>query len=72
MKRYLLFSGCSYYPCGGVEDFEKSFSSPEAIVQHFRDLDKRDKKPDWANVLDIHTGTKYSINLYSFQFSKLQ
>lgn len=71
MKRFLLFSGDDYYPCGGVEDFVKGFESPEAIEQHLRDLDKVNKKPDWSNVLDIKTGTKYYVDRYSYQLKKL-
>lgn len=72
MKRYLLFSGDGYYPCGGVEDFVRGFSSPEAIEQHLRTLAERDEKPDWSNVLDIQTGTRYYVDRYTYQLKKLQ
>ena len=31
MKRYLLFAGDNYYPCGGWNDFEGSFDTKEEI-----------------------------------------
>lgn len=43
MKRFLLFSGDGCYPSGGVEDFVRGFSSPEAIEQHLRALDEKGK-----------------------------
>lgn len=41
VKRYLLFSGDDCYLCGGVEDFVRSFSSQEAIIQHLKSLDEK-------------------------------
>lgn len=72
MKRFLLFSGDGYYPNGGVEDFIRGFSSPESIEQHLRALADKGEKPDWSNVLDIQTGTKYYIDRYTYQLVKLQ
>ena len=72
MKRFLLFSGDEDYPCGGIEDFVRGFSSPESIEQHLRALDKKGDKPDWSNVLDIKTGTKYHIDRDTYQLVKLQ
>lgn len=72
MKRYLLFSGCDYYPSGGVEDFVRSFESPKAIEQHLRFLDEKDEKPEWSNVLDIVTGTRYSVDRYSYRLKKIE
>ena len=72
MKRYLLFTGNSYYPCGGVEDFVKSFESMEAITQHLEQLKSIYNTPDWCNALDTHTGTKYHIDSWTFKFKKLK
>ena len=72
MKRFLLFSGDGYYSNGGVEDFVRGFSSPESIEQHLRTLDEKGEKPDWSNVLDIQTGTKYYVDRFTYQFKKIQ
>ena len=74
MKRYLLFSGDDYYPRGGVEDFVRSFESMSAITQHLKDLYEKGEEPDWANALDIRTGTKYDIycdGTHDYRFRKL-
>lgn len=71
MKRYLLFSGNSHYPSGGVNDYIKSFPSMGAIEQHLKDLYEKDKSPDWANALDVVTGTRYTIDMYECRFNKL-
>ena len=72
MKRFLLFSGDGYYSKGGVEDFIRGFSSLESIEQHLRALDKKGDKPDWSNILDIQTGTKYYVDSDTYQLVKLQ
>lgn len=71
MKRYLLFSGDNCYPSGGVSDYVRSFSSMKAIEQHLKDLYEKDKSPDWANALDVVTGTRYTIDMYEYRFNKL-
>ena len=71
MKRFLLFSGDGYYPCGGVEDFVRGFKSLESIEQHLRALDENGEKPDWSNVLDIQTSTKYYVDRYTYQCRKI-
>ena len=72
MKRYLLFSGDSYCPSGGVSDYVKSFSSMKAIEQHLKDLHKKDESPYWANALDVVTGTRYAIDMDEYRFNKLE
>ena len=53
MKRFLLFQGLSYYPCGGVYDFINSFDTfEEATSQSKEDI-------DWQNILDVQTGKRY-------------
>lgn len=48
LKRYLLFTFSSYYPCGGAEDFVGSFDTFEEAEENIKD--------DEANILDTETG----------------
>ena len=52
MKRFLMFAGQTYYPCGGVEDLQGDYNDIEeakaaAEASHF----------DWAQVFDTGTDT---------------
>lgn len=56
MKRFLLFSGCEYYPAGGMDDFNDDFddledavNAAEAII-----LDKNNYSP-WVHVYDTES-----------------
>lgn len=46
MKRYWLFAGENYYPCGGMRDFKGAFDSPEEARAH------PTGGADWAHVFD--------------------
>lgn len=50
MKRYLLFSGDDYYPCGGWDDFEGDFDTLEESLK----LTKK-HSDDWCHVVDTVT-----------------
>jgi hypothetical protein len=51
VKRYLLFSGSSYYPCGGWDDFRGDYDSRDAAIgQGAKSLG------DWFHVVDLETG----------------
>jgi hypothetical protein len=52
MKRYLLFAGDYYYPCGGMNDFIKSFDTANDAFEHALSL-----KVDWCHMLDSQTGS---------------
>lgn len=47
MNRFLLFGGNTYYPCGGGDDFIRTFSTLEEAKEHCigRSL-------DWFHVWD--------------------
>ncbi len=49
MKRFIVFAGDNYYPCGGAYDF----------MGEFEDLDDAMQSPsrgDWYHIFDTHTG----------------
>lgn len=51
MKRFILFAGYTYYPCGGADDMRGSFdtlleATTQAATTHC----------DWWHVLDTQTG----------------
>lgn len=52
MKRFLIFSGLTYYPCGGFQDFKGSFDTYvealEFCVSH---------PDDWHQIVDSTTST---------------
>ncbi len=50
MKRFLLFSGDTYYPYGGFWDCNHSFDSLEEAVSF-----AASKDDDWYHVVDIQT-----------------
>lgn len=72
MKRFLLFSGVDYYPCGGVNDFEGSFESMGAIVQQISQWKSDDNLPDWCNALDTETGKRYCVDVYRLEFKEMR
>ena len=54
MKRYALFAGEFYYPCGGWEDFVQAFDTSKEAHDYF----KTNKKQcgNWYQVIDLQTG----------------
>jgi hypothetical protein len=50
-KRYLLFAGDYYYPCGGWEDFFKSYTSIEDATN-----DKGHINFNWVHIVDSQSG----------------
>jgi hypothetical protein len=62
-KRYLLFAGFNYYPCGGWDDFIGSFDTQEeatkAGVSRKANIERyAGGCADWFQVVDSHTGEK--------------
>ena len=51
MKRYLLFSGYTYYPDGGWEDFRGSFRTLEEAKEATLEA-----PGDWWQIVDTDTG----------------
>ena len=53
MKRYLLFYGDGYYPCGGWNDFHGDFDSlDDAIATAETGNTPMNPKFDWAHIVD--------------------
>lgn len=52
MKRYLLFTGDCFYPCGGWDDFRGDFDSVDAAKAAKLDRHSRD---DWFHIVDTET-----------------
>lgn len=51
MKRYMIFGGEAYYPCGGMLDFIKDFNSLMACKYYIRNRDY-----DWIHIFDTKEG----------------
>lgn len=51
MKRYLLFSGATYYPGGGWEDFVGDYDTPEEIQVGVESLPRY----QWWHIVDTET-----------------
>jgi hypothetical protein len=65
MKRYLLFYGHNYYPCGGVSDLCNDFDTKEEAIQLLVEQEEKYRNEygsniHWANILDIETGDTWS------------
>jgi hypothetical protein len=56
VKRYLLFSGDTYYPSGGWQDFVDSFDTQEEADARGRI--ERSNGHDWYHVVDAQTGNR--------------
>lgn len=50
MKRYLVFSGDDYYPCGGMDDFEIDFDNEDEALERASTYDMEGFK--WCHVYD--------------------
>jgi len=52
MKRYLLFTGDTFYPGGGMQDFRGDFNT----IDEARDFSASDKVSawDWYEIYDTH------------------
>lgn len=50
MKRFLLFSGATYYPGGGTDDLVGAFDTVDEAKDAWNTLH------DWASILDTQTG----------------
>lgn len=59
MKRFMLFAGENYYPCGGMEDFKGSFDTYEEAEEYVNTKNKGVQMDgwgwDWAHVYDTET-----------------
>lgn len=51
MKRYAVFSGENYYPCGGWSDFQGTFDTIEEARSHIAT-----QKDQWWQIVDLQTG----------------
>jgi len=61
MNRYLLFSGDTYYPCGGAEDLRGDFDTKSECCEKFDKIKSRcvsrHADPDdlWGHVFDTQS-----------------
>lgn len=63
MKRFLLFVGDTYYPCGGWRDFKGSFDTEDEARAHAAVLkaDENGYGWDWAHIVDTETMTRVAL-----------
>jgi len=77
MKRFLVFSGDTYYPCGGWDDFKGDFESLEEAKEFALRMLKEEHE-DWTHVVDtrdrivhVYLPNKEQWKVYSFtEFSE--
>lgn len=55
MKRYLVFSGASYYAGGGWLDFGEAFDTLDQAIEYGQHCLKHDFH-DWYHIIDTNTG----------------
>lgn len=54
MRQYLLFAGRSYYPNGGINDYQGSFDDIDEAYMYF--LKNEDQESwDWYHIIDKET-----------------
>lgn len=58
MKPYALFSGWSYYPRGGWDDFFATFDTPQEAHAHAVGV----LGHDWHHVVDLTDGNRVGKN----------
>jgi hypothetical protein len=57
MKRYLLFAGAQYYPCGGWDDLEGDFDTLEEAREAAKHSPiKLAPEYDWTQIVDTQIG----------------
>jgi len=58
MKKFLLFSGCQYYPRGGWMDFKRDFDTSQEATDflHSEEFRKDYGVADWWHVINLTTG----------------
>ena len=54
MKRFLVFSGYDYYPCGGWDDFLGAFDS----IEEARAAAAKEAPSNWTQIVDLQSGEK--------------
>lgn len=54
MKKYLVFLYYTYYPCGGIDDFEDSFDTFEEAEKCVKDRIEKDTI-DCYQIVDYET-----------------
>ena len=65
-KQYFFFSGCDYYPCGGMGDFKGSFGSLEEAMRQW-------EGSDWAHIAKVNkVGELVCIAYIGYDISKHQ
>lgn len=52
MKRFIVFTGLTYYPSGGWKDFEKSFDTLIGALEYVAKCEGF----DWYQIVDIEEG----------------
>lgn len=66
MKRYALFAGDGYTPCGGWSDFKGSFDSVgDAKREAYEVCDL--EQHDWWQVVDLQSGTIVSAESQDYR-----
>lgn len=67
--KYLLFSGCDYYPEGGAFDIDGVFDNLELAKNHVNNITS--KKVDWANIINVDTMEVEYVFLAAIQYGWL-
>lgn len=61
MKRFLVFTGCHYYPSGGWDDYDKNFDTIEEAMDYLTNTIP--DSFDWWQIVDLQTGVKVKEDL---------
>jgi len=53
MKRFLIFTGDDYYPCGGFSDFDSAHDTLNEALTRYAELHLEDSPLTWGHIVDM-------------------
>jgi hypothetical protein len=65
-KRFLVFAGDGYYPCGGFNDYKGTADTLDEAKELLRLFFKDNSWGTWSHVVDLVTGEKKEFRTSDF------
>jgi len=63
IKRFAVFSGSNFYPCGGWNDYQSSYATLDEAVEALN-------AGDWRHIVDLTTGQIFKIPVHDAESAK--
>lgn len=58
IKRFVVFAGSQYYPCGGYHDYKYSFDTLEEAEKLIKEWQEKGRY-EWHQIWDLETGAEH-------------